>query len=197
LKNERLSPIIFLIKDKELFMTPEEFYDRVEDDNYEYRTQRYHGVLLRRSPEYNQLKGREEAAKYVMDVLYRLNLKDANYIPAKEKDERRSFLIGAAEDVKRKIGRLRQSQSQEREKYIIMADALEAYYKQMILLPWVEAEEVDAYLKKQQQSRLRDLVEAVKVVERNLSLATMGMAGLRQTLEELELLKEYTEDRED
>jgi hypothetical protein len=96
-------------------MTPEEFYAQVERNNEDYRNDRYQTYPGRYSDKWRQLKGREETAKYVMDVLYRVNLKSEHYLPPKEQDARRKFLLQAAEEVKRKIGRLLQSQSQERE----------------------------------------------------------------------------------
>jgi len=175
-------------------MIPEEFYAQVERDNEDYRNERYQTYPGRYSDEWKQLKGQEEAAKYVMDVLYRVNPKSEHYLPPIEQDARRNFLREAAEDVKRKIGRLRQSQSQEREKFLIMADALEEYHQHMISLPWTSTEETEAYLKKRQEQRLKDLIEYTHIVEGQLSLAAMGMRTIRQTLEELNILKAYVKD---
>ncbi len=177
-------------------MTPEEFYAQVERNNEDYRNDRYQTYPGRYSDEWKQLKGREEAAKYVMDVLFRVNPKSEHYLPPKEQDTRRKFLREAAEDVKRKIGRLRQSQSQEREKFLIMADALEEYHQHLFSLPWTSTEETEAYLKKRQEQRLRDLIEYTRIVEGQLSLDAMGMRTIRQTLEELNILKVYVRDDE-
>ncbi len=80
-----------------LITTPEEFFVLVEEDNYEYKNLRYHSVILRKTPEHNRLKEREEAAKYIVELLDGVNFKSTNRISPKEEDKCRFFLTKAAE----------------------------------------------------------------------------------------------------
>jgi hypothetical protein len=67
----------------------------------------------------------------------------------------------------------------------------------MISLPWTSTDETEAFLKKRQEQRLRDLIEYTRIVEEQLSLAAIGMRTIRQTLEELNILKAYVRDEKD
>ena len=169
-------------------MTPEEFYARVERESDTLRTERYQRMPGRWSDEYRDLKGREEAAKYLVGELQRVNHQSPDYLPPQERDARHSYLMEALRRVQMKIERLRQSRSQERATLLIEADALEAYLQDMLLLPWSIEGEVEAYLKRRKLERLREVADSVPEIEYHLMYATMRMKALREALEELHLL---------
>jgi hypothetical protein len=135
-------------------MTPEEFYTRIERDYETYKLDRYTSMPGRWSAEWRELKGHEDAAKYLMDELHRVNPKGANYLSPKEENARSVFLMEVQRRVEQKIARLQQSQSKERATLLIMADALEVYLPQMVQLAWSTAGEVDTYLKQRRQARI-------------------------------------------
>jgi hypothetical protein len=171
-------------------MAPEEFYARVEQERVTLRTERYQRMPGRWSDEYRELKGREEAAKYLVDELQRVNHRGPGYLPPREREARHTYLMEAHRRVQMKIERLRQSRSKERETLLIEADALEAYLPNLLLLPWSTEGEVEAYLKRRELGRLREVAESVPEIEYHLTYATMRMKSLREALEELSLLED-------
>lgn len=177
-------------------MTPEEFYTQLERDYETYKLDRYASMPGRGSAEWRELKGHEDAAKYLMDELHRVNPKGAGFLLPKEEHARSVFLMEAQRRVEQKIERLRQSQSKERATLLVMADALEAYLPHMIQLAWSTTAEGEAYLKRHRQARLRELSASFQEVEYHLFFATTRMKQLRETLEELHILQERAQDTE-
>jgi hypothetical protein len=177
-------------------MTPEEFYTQVEHDYNTSKLDRYSSMPGRWSTEWRELKGHEDAAKYLMDELHCVNPGGVDYLSPKEGDARYTLLMQAQRRVEQKIERLRQSQSKERATMLIMADALEAYLPQMAHLPWSTDHEVEAYLTQRRRTRLGEIAASFQEIEYTLFFATTRMKQLREALEELHLLEERVEDAE-
>ncbi len=177
-------------------MTPEEFYAQVERDYNTNKLDRYSSMPGRVSDEWRELKGHEDAAKFLMDELHRVNPADADYLAPEEEDARSALLLEVQLRVERKIERLRQSQSRERATLLVMADALEAYLPLMARLPWSRASEAQAYLQQRRQARLREITAFMQEAEYLLLSAMTRMKQVWEALEELHILQERAGDRE-